>query len=285
MRPLAIDDIREYFAHSALEREPNTEEIEAISRVTRGIPLAVKEAADIWNAGASLEEITGDTGDAYAGSQIVKRMTDRYMQHVVAESDKQALYALALAEGYVDILRAMLQPEDGSAFELEDLLQRLERDYASVHADHAKLHDHPAIFFQDFLQADVRRTSERVRKLNRRAVAVLRQRLADIEKELPRIEDRCQDDNWSKTTLDLTHYLYWVNETEALHWAIPRYLEGMAYNRALVNSLIAVMERWKHLSDGGERLLHVLEPGLENADALIQVLAGKVLRNARRFWP
>ena len=75
-------------------------------------------------------------------------MTERYLQHVVAEADKQAIFALSLAGGDVALLRAMLQPEDGSSFDLEELLRRLERDYASVHADRARLHDDPAVFVQ-----------------------------------------------------------------------------------------------------------------------------------------
>ncbi len=272
MLPLAIEDIRTYFEYNAPEHELDDTEIEAISRVTRGIPLAVKEAADILKAGVSLEEIVGDGHDLYGSGQIVQKMTDRYMQHVVAESDKQALFALALAGGDVDLLRAMLQPSDGGTFDLEELLRRLERDYASVHADRARLHDDPAVFFREFLQAEVRRTSDRVKELNLRAVEALKERLATHEAELPLIESRCQDDYWAKAALDLTHYLFWVDETQAWHWAVPRYVEAMAYNRDLLNGLVEIIGEWKGLSESTERLYGILKAGHEDGQALLKVL-------------
>lgn len=280
MRPLAIENIRTYLQDSATERELSDQEIEAISRVTRGIPLAVKEAVDIWKAGAKLDEIVVDGRDVQASSQIVQKMTDRYMQHVVAESDRQALYSLALADGDVDLLRGMLQPLEGGAFDLEDLLRRLERDYASVHADRARLHDDPAVFFKDYLKADVRRTSERVRGLSNRAVDVIRERMAGLETELPRIEDRCQDENWIKATLSMAHYLFWVDETSAWHWIIPRYVEGMAYSRDLRDGLVEVVASWKWISENTERFFQVLAPAGDDDLTRFPVL----MRLAERGW-
>ena len=68
---------------------------------------------------AHVAELVGDLSDGSLGAQVVRKMTDRYMQHVVAEADKQAIYALVLARGDVDILRAMLGPDSGSGFNPE----------------------------------------------------------------------------------------------------------------------------------------------------------------------
>jgi tetratricopeptide (TPR) repeat protein len=272
MLPLAVEDIRTYFMASAPKRDLAQAELETISRVTRGIPLAVKVAADIWNSGATLQELAGDAGDIGASGQLVQRMTDRYMQHVVAEADKQALYALALAEGDVELLRAMLRPDDGAPFDLEEVLRRLERDYTSVHANSTRLHDDPAVFFREFLQADVRRTSQRVQNLNRRAVEALQVRLANLESDLPLAEDRCQDDSWTKATLAMANYLFWVNETEAWHWIIPRFVEAMAYNRDLQDGLVKVAGEWIGLGESTERLHGILSRDRGDADALLKVL-------------
>jgi len=292
MLPLSIDDIRTYLtavasvekppigsmaASKGIDTRPKLEltegQVEAISRVTRGIPLAVKEAADIWRAGVSFEDIVGDIDDANAGSQIVQRITDGYLQHVVLDSDKHALFALALAEGDVDILRAMLRPDDGTPFDLDSLLRRLERDYVSVHAERARLHDTPAVFLKDYLQSEVQRTSDQVRTLNMRAIETLRMRLEGLEAELSLIEERCQDDNWVKSAISMAHYLFWLNESEAWHWIIPRYVEGLAHNQDLKNGLIKIVEEWKGLSDNTERLYNIINRATEDSETLFKVLA------------
>ncbi|MGD8586267.1 MAG: tetratricopeptide repeat protein, partial [Chloroflexota bacterium] len=270
MRPLAIEDIRTYFEASAPERELPQRELEELSRVTRGVPLAVKEAADIWKTGAPLAKITGETAE-FATGQLVQRMTDRYLQHVVAEADRQAIFALSLADGDVELLRAMLRPEDGASFDLEELLRRLERDYASVHANRARLHDDPAVFIREYLQDNVRRTSQRIKGLNQRAVEALRLRLATIEEELQTLEERCTDNDWVQTALSLSHYLFWIDEAEAWHWIIPRCVEGMAYSPDLRNGLLEVVDDWKALSESTERLYHLLRSP-EEAGSLLKVL-------------
>lgn len=148
MHQLAIEDIQKYFAARVPERPITTEDAEAISRATRGIPLAIRQAADIWQRSTDLADIVGDTTDHTSRAEIVQKMTERYLLHVIAETDKQAIYALALARGDVEILRAMLRPDNTTIFDLDALLHRLERDYASAHAEHARLHDEPAMFFK-----------------------------------------------------------------------------------------------------------------------------------------
>ena len=94
---LALADVRAYFADRVPERPLDDETAPVISQATRGIPLVVVEAAEMWAKGRSLAEIAGDSGQAVPAHQIVAQMTARYLLHVVAEEDRQALYALALA--------------------------------------------------------------------------------------------------------------------------------------------------------------------------------------------
>ncbi|MEZ4642955.1 MAG: tetratricopeptide repeat protein [Chloroflexota bacterium] len=285
MHPLAVDDIHQYFA--AQDRALSKEEAEAISRATRGIPLAVQEAADVLSAGATFAEVVGDLPDVTPGDQIVRRMTDRYMQHVVADSDRQAIYALALARGDVDVLRAMVAPEESRAFDLDALIHRLERDYASVHADRARLHDDPSLFIREYLKAEVRRSGTLVRQLNQQAVTVLRQRLSDAEKQTEQIETRCQDESWVQWVLDLTESLLWLDEKETWHWLTPRFVEGLAYNADLCRGLLAVLAGWREqLSESGQQVyvrltaVYNTQPALEDEANMLQVLQ----RMAQQGW-
>ncbi|MFB3133684.1 MAG: tetratricopeptide repeat protein, partial [Rhodothermales bacterium] len=270
VRQLALAHLKDYFKARVPERELTEEEAEALSQVTRGIPLAIRQAAEIWKTGATLEALVGD-GDLSAPlDSIVQKMTDRYMLHAVAPEDQQALYALALAQGDVEVLRAMLRPEEeNEPFDLPALLHRLERDYASVHIGKtARLHDEPALFLRNHLKAEVLRTEPWIHHFIERACDVIRERIGEYEAELPLIEDRCEDEDWVKAAIDLTAYLFWIDETEAWKWLAPRFVEGLAYSFDLRNGLTDVAADWRdHLSARGKKRLKRLQGGWGEEEA------------------
>ncbi|MGQ9467931.1 MAG: hypothetical protein ACUVSG_09885, partial [Anaerolineae bacterium] len=278
MLQLARQDVAEIFADRAPDRPLDEATLQAFSRATRGIPLAIAQAAEMWAKGIPLEEIIGGIDEATPRGEVLRKMTARYFLHVPQE-DKPALYALALARGDVEILRAMLRPAEGAAFDLEALLRRLERDYASVHYERCRLHDEPAFFLLEHLKEDLQRTDERVQTLIQRAVAALRARLEKQQADLPCLEDRCADEDWVKTALDLAEFLFWLDETEAWRWIIPRLVESLAYSRPLRRGLVETAARWRpRLSAGGKKraaMLQVLEgwfPDAEEQAALLEEL-------------
>jgi len=253
---LAQQDLRQIFANTAPDRPLDAQAVEALIRATRGIPLAIEQAAEMWKRGVALADIVGEIDEATPRGEIVQKMTARYFLHA-PEADKPLLYALALARGDIEILRAMLRPADGSPFDLEALLRRLERDYASVHAERARLYDDPAFFFREHLKAKLRRMGdERVRAFLQRAVETLRARLEQIQADLPRLEDRCESEDWTKAALDLCDYLFWLDEREAWRWLAPRLVESLAYSRELRRGLLSIASSWKaHLSADGQKRL------------------------------
>jgi tetratricopeptide (TPR) repeat protein len=268
---LAQQDLRQIFAATAPERPLDAQAVEALSRATRGIPLAIEQAAEMWKRGVALADIVGEIDEATPRGEIVQKMTARYLLHV-PEADKPLLYAIALARGDIEILRAMLRPADGSPFDLEALLRRLERDYASVHAERARLYDDPAFFFREHLKAKLRRVGdERVRTFLQRAVETLRARLEQIQADLPRLEDRCESEDWTKAALDLCDYLFWLDEREAWHWLAPRLVESLAYSRELRRGLLSIASSWKaHLSADGQKRLKRLSAAQEDESPAAQ---------------
>jgi tetratricopeptide (TPR) repeat protein len=268
---LAQQDLRQIFAATAPERPLDAQAVEALSRATRGIPLAIEQAAEMWKRGVALADIVGEIDEATPRGEIVQKMTARYLLHA-PEADKPLLYALALARGDIEILRAMLRPADGSPFDLEALLRRLERDYASVHAERARLYDDPAFFFREHLKAKLRRVGdERVRTFLQRAVETLRARLEQIQADLPRLEDRCESEDWTKAALDLCDYLFWLDEREAWHWLAPRLVESLAYSRELRRGLLSIASSWKaHLSADGQKRLKRLSAAQEDESPAAQ---------------
>jgi tetratricopeptide (TPR) repeat protein len=261
MPQLALDDVRAWFASEAPDHLLSEAEAEAISRVTRGIPLAIREAAEMRRRGLAVEQIVGDISDATPTREIVTRMTERYLLHAINnEDDRRALYALSLAQGDRERLRSMLRPGDGQSFDLDARLRDLERDYASVHLDENRLHDAPALFFRERLKRS--RDEEWAQTLNRHAIEALRARLRKLEVSLPRLEDRCDDEDWTRTAVALTDHLFWLDETDAWRWFTPRFVESLAYSAGLREGLLDIARDWEQqLSRSGQKRLRLFSKG------------------------
>ena len=284
MGQLALADVKAYFAARVPGRPLDKATAEAIRRATRGIPLAMAEAAEMWERGVSLEDIGGDTTDATPGREIVAKMTERYLLHATAPEDKCALLALTLARGDLEVLRAMLRPDDGTPFDLPALLRCLERDYASVYAGEQRLHDEPQAFFVEYLKVPQQRTSDEVRGLLTRGDAALRSRLQRIQSTCVLIQERHEDEDWLRGSLDLAEMLFWMDEEAAWRWLVPRFVESLAYSRDLRRGLMEIAGRWeKTLSARGKKRLRALKAAEDWGPAGEE--EGEMIRELSRTFP
>jgi len=278
MRQLAEQDILALFTDRAPNRPLSDDDVHIIRRVTLGVPLALKEAAEMWEKGIDIREIVGDPSEPILRKDIVKKMTARYLMHAVKEVDRYALYALVLARGNVDILRAMLRPADGSPFDMDALLRHLERDYASVHYEYLRLHDEPTFFIEAFLRNEIHRTEDRVKNLNRQAVETLQVHLKELEVELPCLEDRCQNSDWKNLMLALVNYLFWVDENLAWRTLIPHFVEGVAYDHSFAEKLIEVAKNWEDcLGEIGRKRVSILHGGDHTYWMFLDVFDDRIL--------
>lgn len=236
--------IRQYLEATLPEQTFNDEDIEAISRVTRGIPLAFHLATEMFVQHNSIKEIVGDTETPIPAKYIVREMTRRYLKYAINnEADRIALYALALARGDEDLLRAMLRPNDDAGFDLHQHLSELHSKYRSIWLDEKRLPDEPTLFLIEDLKS--KRGDNWVIKLNQSAVETLYSRIAKLEVDLPCLEDRCDNEDWVQTVITLCYHLFWLDEDHAWRWLIPRLVEGIAYNSQLVRGLINIADEWK----------------------------------------
>ncbi|WP_031461416.1 tetratricopeptide repeat protein, partial [Chloroflexus sp. MS-G] len=257
---LARDDVAAYFAATVPERPLDDTAVDAIRQTTRGIPLAIVLAAEMWQKGIALENIVGHSDKDTPAQQIVDQMTERYLLHAVTTADRYALYAIALARGDRAVLQGMLTPTDASGFNVNDELRRLERAYASVYAGEARLHDDPQAFCEAYLRQDAQLSDPSVQRLIERGVAVLEERLERIAADYDLIEERLTDDDYLTTTLTLSDYLFWLDEERAWRWLIPRFVEALAYSDNLRRGLLTEAGRWrKRLSARGKRRLEALQ--------------------------
>jgi tetratricopeptide (TPR) repeat protein len=271
MERLSTDEIRAYFSTPLFERPLDEEGLNTISRVTRGIPLAVREAADIWATGKPMSAIVGDTTEATPSSDIVQKMTERYLVHCINnKEDKRTLYTLALARGDDQLLQALLSQNDPT-FDLAAYLHQLERRYSSVYSEKSRLHEEPAAFLLEDLRTRLRQTSW-VQSLVRQALTLIEERLTILRQAFPTIEARSQNEGWIKAVIDKSYYLFWLNFETAYQWLIPRFVESLAYNYNLKRALLRVMQDWKgYLSPESQQRINILQESEQELPILFKL--------------
>lgn len=259
MQRLSTDEIQAYFSSPLFKRPLDEEALKAISRATRGIPLAVREAAEIWATGKPMSAIVGDTTEATPSGDIVQKMTERYLIHCINnEEDKHTLYTLALARGDDQLLQALLS-QNNPTFDLAAYLHQLERRYTSVYSEKSRLHEEPAAFLLEDLRTRLRQASW-VQRLVRQTLTLIEERLSILRQALPTIEARCQNESWIKAVIDKSYYLFWLNEEAAWRWLMPRFVESLAYNYNLKRALLRVIEDWKgYLSQESQQRINILQ--------------------------
>jgi tetratricopeptide (TPR) repeat protein len=265
---LACDEVKRYFALQVPNMPLDDKALSAITQVTRGIPLAVRLAAQIYQQEGSLDNVIANTGQGIPAPKIVHEMTIRYMRYCLQNpTDLQALYMLALADGNEQVLQA-LQLEENTGLDFHAYMRRLERNYASVYRHGGRdpkqsyqLHEAPALYLREHLRQQS--NEPWLQTYIDRAVTTLRRALDQLESELLSIEERCHDDaegGWIPTTVELARYLLWQpDDQQALQWIVPRFVEGLAYNAQLANSLVELLNtEHKLLGELGKRWLEAL---------------------------
>lgn len=259
----SLEDVTAYFADRVPGRPLDPKDTEAIHRATLGIPLAVREAAAIWMAGKSLEDIVGEIPPRAPRKHIVQVMTERFLMHCFADADhpddRSWLYALALAyRSNLDLIGAMFQSED-----LEYDLSDLERRHSFVFVGEMKLHDAVTAFLREYLLQEVRRKSKIVRGINERAVAYLQDRQVTREKTTPTIEALVADEQWTAALLGLVHHSFWLNEDNGWTILLPTLMGGLAYDRGFARALVETVAPFTTtFTNIGQKRFKILNDGL-----------------------
>jgi tetratricopeptide (TPR) repeat protein len=281
--PLAefsLGDVADYFAWRVPGRPLDEESVAAIHRATLGIPLAVKEAAAIWEKGASLADIVEGVPPHAPREQIVRAMSERFLMHCWdAPEDKARVYALALAHRPdPGLVAAMLDTEA-----LERDLSDLERRHSFMFVETMQLHEAVAAFLCEYLLAPVRRASGEVRRAHERAVAHLRARRAQLEENQPLIEERCDSHDWTGITLDLIYHLFWLDEWEGWRELVPRFVEGLGYNFDMAHAIWQVAYQFgPWLSKDGQR--RVKELGWDGSIEGLETMLADLSKLGERGW-
>jgi tetratricopeptide (TPR) repeat protein len=286
--PLAefsLGDVADYFAWRVPGRPLDEAGLTAIHRATLGIPLAVKEAAAIWETEASLADIVEGVSPRAPREHIVKVMSERFLLHCWdASEDKARVYALALAHRPdPDLLAAMLETET-----LERDLSDLERRYSFVFVEAMQLHEAVAAFLREYLLAPVRRASREVRYAHERAVKYLEAQREVRQAVLPTLEERVADERWTTAVRGLVHHRFWLDEERGWETLLPAVVGGIAYDRAFARALLETAEPLADtFTRAGARRLKVLQESLSWFSDIEEetALLAELETASRRGWP
>ncbi len=260
-------EIQDYFSEAVPERPLSSADAKAIAKFSLGIPFVVSEAAAMWRERALLEEIIAPVpnilGQKTAHERVVTAMSERFLKHCFGADERKfdlcAIYALTMMRRpEPELLRSMLNITN-----LEHELQSLRQRYSFIWVEQVRLDDKLAAFLHEYLLAPLRRTSPQVKDLNQRAIQFLRQRLDALTKGLVSIEERIGEERVAETISDLVHHLFWMSEDERWRYFIPRFVEGLQYDRAWARSLLEIADSFcVTFSKDEQRRLKILSNGL-----------------------
>lgn len=300
LRELAIDDVARYVAWRAPERPLARGEAEALQQATQGVPLAIHQAADLWAQGVALAAIVGQGDERVPRDQIVRRMSERSLLHCDNDDDRRALYLLAMqrrpdadvqhavmCEGSAALANEPRRVGLGPRSDLGQQLARLARTYSAVRLEGgARLHAAVGGFLREFLLTAEPRASALLQQVAHEALACVERQRALLERELTRLEERCQSEDWRELALDALHWRFWIDARAAQHEASLCLLDGLGYAPAFTRAVAALAANFAPgLSRDGSRWLAQVREGLggpapDGARALLALLQRALERAA-----
>ncbi|HEY0072481.1 MAG TPA: tetratricopeptide repeat protein [Abditibacteriaceae bacterium] len=286
MREFSEGNVTEYFATRVESRPLPDGGAAAIHRATMGIPLAVGEAAAIWEKGVALEEIVGNVPSHVPRDEIVRTMTERFLKHCYGDKanpqDLTRLHALASARRpNPRLLAAMLQTTN-----LQGDLVGLKRRHSFVFVDDMKLHNAVAAFLREYLLQDLHRQDPELRALHQRAVTQAREACIAREGSRPTLEERLEDELWQEATLDLAHHSFWLEEDDGWAVLLPAFVGALAYDRDFARALLQVAEPLAEtFTNKGRRQLKLLTHAIDFRRLEQAGEALNALEKASRHWP
>lgn len=216
--------ISAYLKSRPTGRDCASQEIEAITRSTGGLPLAASLTATLLDDGATVAEACAGAGDDCPGTATA-RLIRRYLAHARARlaqgdypaddprrDDAARIVALALANGRpgdTDLLAALWgdsHPRDV----FDDLASR--HDF--VLTDSLRLHDD----VRDALRDELLRPDQRelARPASQRALNLSLARLKSMRDRWPTLDEQVAHPQFAAALLDAIWHASWVRNQEGL---------------------------------------------------------------------
>jgi hypothetical protein len=233
-----LSDIEEYFAQLCrkIARQPPlptlTEKDAAhLLDVTKGVPLAIKIAANLY---LEKPDLTFLTKGVDSKREIVDQMVRRYLLHTRTNpKDRARLYGLALlrrAEEPAAIAAALNLPVS-SNYDAE--LSRLHRRYGFIFTkqEQPSLHQEVRHFLRLWLLEH--RAEPGIVEVNQHLTEVHLAALHELEaqRQYTSIRARLEDEQWVECYLDLAEQFFWLDPAQGVTFVLPFMVAAALYRR------------------------------------------------------
>lgn len=241
-------DLRDYLEIEAERRRVDLliddELIEAIKATSSGVPLVVEMVSDALFA-MSRETFLSDFALDERGLLPKDRLdsiTERFLRYCLTNTDDlervQALAMLLKGADEAALEAVWSLPPDRSA---RQMIAGLRSRYAFVRAD--GLHDAVYDFVRRQLRTQWYATDTRS-LLSGRAVRHYRAEWQRLDQALDDPARRIRDPQWQRATRDLVNALLWDAPDDAVLFLMPRFVEGLGFDRSFSNGLLRQAEEF-----------------------------------------
>src|ERR1022692_2493550 len=255
-------DVAEYLLYSLGDPLPTGVTADAVTSLTRGIPLAVRLAVELLKTGLNPEEALAAITSGGEVSKVVSGLAQRYLIHVTGsgraavDPDLDRILGLALLESAHDdpeLLGALWQVPPAEVADMKTLLSR-RHDFVlnGEPSLHQEVRDTIRLFLLNWDQR------VRVRPANERAQEVLRQRLTELH--LMGVEAQLGSDQWCATAGTLLWHTIWASDRAGLELLVHLLPAAALVRPEFARQLLGTAE---HFSPVFPRELEVVAAGLQ----------------------
>lgn len=241
-------DLRDYLqAEAERRRAPLIIDdviLEAVKATSSGVPLVVEMVADAlftMDRDEFLREFALDDKSLLPGDRL-DQITARFLRYCLTQpEDLERVQAMALlrkdAEESALAAAWGLSPEQS----VRNVIYGLRTRYAFVLPQ--GLHDAVYEFVRRQLRSSTQYNLARAR-LSRRAVYHYRELWNDLHRREDDPALRARNPHWQRATRDLLNALLWYSPDEAVSFLLPRFIEGLGFDRAFSNGLLMQAEEF-----------------------------------------
>lgn len=268
-------DLRDYLqAEAERRRAPlliDDELVEAVKATSSGVPLVVEMVSDAlftMDRDEFLRDFALDDKGLLPSDRL-DAITERFLRYCLTHPDD-----LERVQGMALLRKGTHEAATAAVWNLQEdqsvrnMLHILRARYAFVLPE--GLHD--AVY--EFVRRQMRTNwqySEARERLGLRAAAYFRPQWEALDASYSDPALRVRDPAWQRATRDMVNALLWASPDEAVLFLLPRFVEGLGFDRPFSNGLLMQAEEFlagnvATFSSTYANLLHRMRVGMQDID-------------------
>jgi tetratricopeptide (TPR) repeat protein len=261
---LTEEQAANYLEDRAPDRLVTRNSTEQVFAVTRGIPLALQLAGDIWAGGVPIVDLTKGISPEAEKMEILEILSQRLLDFCGDPEDRKTLVFLSIQpRPNENVFSSVLQPRLGT-YEMQARIRLLTSRYKAIRSNGVlELHHVVAGYIRSFLLRRRIRVSEEVGKLASKGAEVTEKLRDHLENNFPRLEDRFENEDWREIMLDCLYWTFLKNEFDGWRQINRDFIDAIGYDLGHAQLMVEIVERIEPLlSKNGRQRLKVYQSGL-----------------------